>query len=333
MIITSSKATLKNGEAVDFTIVRAPDAEWAPRLMKLLGHKGEIWNWQNEQMLADPAGLDFHYYVLHRKGEGLSNVATGEFKGVGSFGHVYTTPEDRRKGACAVIMERQMAHFLERGGRYLTLGTGFETTPYQIYKKFGFEGLEDQNGHMIYCRGSRDAFMEEYFAPCRAVIEPIQWKHWPGATVLFLSDAPGVIRMSPERVFGRVSTEGPLLKVLRDREAKFGGFMRGHALVNPDTGAVLGVAVWGWDKLWTGTLILDVFCHPRFWDRAPELLKALQLVPEDKRHVAYSDAQCPQKREALEAVGFKAVTTLPQWQRINWAKEDRVDVTLLERRV
>lgn len=332
MIVSTSKATLKNGETVDFSILRAPDPVWAPRMMKLLGHKGEIWNWQNEQMLNQDHGLDFHYYFLHRDGTGFSNVATGEYKGVGSFGHVWTAPEDRRKGACAVIMEHQMAHFRERGGRYLTLGTGFETTPYQIYKKFGFVGVEASNGHMTYCEGPVDAFMEEYFAPCEAVIEPVSWKHWPGATVLFLGDFPGVIRMAPERVFGRVSTEGPLIHVIRDRIGKANGITRGHALVNPKTGAVLGVAVWNWDKLWTGTLVLDVYCHPRFWHRAPDLLKALQLA-DDKRHLAYADAHCPQKREALEAAGFKVVTQLPNWQRINWASDARVDVTLLQRLV
>lgn len=329
---STTKATLKTGESVDLSIVKAPDAELAPVIMDLIGHKGEIWNWQNEQMLTQSVGIDFYYYFLHRNGKAFSNVATGEYRGVGSFGHVYTTPEDRRKGACAVIMEKQMAHFRDRGGRYLTLGTGFETTPYNIYKKFGFVGVEASNGHMTYCNGPVAAFMDEYFAPCKAVIEPVSWKHWPGATVLFLSDAPGVIRMAPERVFGRVSTEGPLLHVLRDRVGRENGITRGHALVNPDTGAVLGVAVWNWDKLWTGTLMLDVFCHPRFWSYAPAMLRALELA-SDERHLAYADAQCPQKREALEAVGFKAVTKLPNWQRINWAMPDRVDVTLLERRV
>ncbi|MCE9613033.1 MAG: GNAT family N-acetyltransferase [Lentisphaerae bacterium] len=331
MIESTTKATLKTGESVDFSIVKAPDAKWAPVIMNLIGHKGEIWNWQNEQMLKESVGIDFYYYFLHRQGTGFSNVATGEYRGVGSFGHVYTTPDDRRKGACAVIMERQMAHFRERGGRYLTLGTGFETPPYNIYKKFGFVGVESHNGHMTYCNGPVNAFMDEYFAPCKAVIEPISWKHWPGTTVLFLSDAPGVIRMAPERVFGRVSTEGPLLHVIRDR-VKPNGLTRGHALVNPDTGAVLGIAVWNWDKLWTGTLVIDVFCHPRFWNRAPDLLKALELAP-DERHLAYADALCPQKRDALESVGFKVVTTLPKWQRISWAGPERIDVTLLERRV
>ncbi len=330
MMERTETATIKTGEAVDFSILRAPDAEWSPVVMDLVGHKGELWNWQNEMCLTQDLGIDVYYYFLHRQGRGFSNVMTAEYKGVGSFGHVYTVPEDRRKGACAAIMERQMAHFRERGGRLLTLATGFETPPYQIYKKFGFVGVEDQNGHMWYAREPLDAVLDAYFEPCDAVIEPVGWKHWPMAPVLFLSDVPGVVRMAPERVFGRVTTEGPLIHVIRDR-FKPNGPIRGQALVNPATGAVLGVAAWNWDKLWTGTLVLDVFCHPRFWHRAPDLLNALALA-EDERHLAYVDAHCPAKREALEAVGFRAVTTLPDWQRINWGSAARVDVTLMQRR-
>ena len=41
MIEATSKATLKSGETVDFSIVKAPDPDWAPKLMRLLGHKME----------------------------------------------------------------------------------------------------------------------------------------------------------------------------------------------------------------------------------------------------------------------------------------------------
>ena len=42
---------LATGEQVEVGVVIGPDAEWAERLERFLGHKGEPWNWQNRQVL------------------------------------------------------------------------------------------------------------------------------------------------------------------------------------------------------------------------------------------------------------------------------------------
>jgi hypothetical protein len=38
-------------ERVEAAVVRGPDLDWAGRIEKLLGHKGDPWNWQNTEML------------------------------------------------------------------------------------------------------------------------------------------------------------------------------------------------------------------------------------------------------------------------------------------
>ena len=332
MIAATEKVTLKNGEEVDFSILRAPDEQWADALMGLIGHKGEIWNWQNKEALTKPLGLEISYYFLHRNGKGFSNVTSSELNGVGLFGHVWTDTEERRKGACAAIMERQMADFHDRGGRFLSLGTGYDTTPYRIYKKFGFQGLEANNGYMVYYRDTREAFEEEYFAACEAVIEPIDWKHWPGAGALFVTDVPGFIRGAPIGAYGLSSAESPLIPLLMDRYKAEPPVIRGQALVNPDTQAVVGVAEWGYDRTWRGTVVVDVFCHPNFWDRGADLLNALALPGDADQYAAYVDAACPRKQEALEAAGFEVAGRLSNWVRRNYHEDARQDVTALVKR-
>ncbi|HAA73566.1 TPA: hypothetical protein DCE37_00380 [Candidatus Latescibacteria bacterium] len=46
-------------------------------------------------------------------------------KRVGLFGHVFTKPEERRKGAANALME----DFRQRGGKALYLGTGYVRFP------------------------------------------------------------------------------------------------------------------------------------------------------------------------------------------------------------
>jgi hypothetical protein len=43
-----------------------PDLEWADRIVALLEHKGEPWNWQNQAVLRDYIGLDVRFFILHK---------------------------------------------------------------------------------------------------------------------------------------------------------------------------------------------------------------------------------------------------------------------------
>ena len=100
------------------------------RIEALLGHKGEEWQWQNSRCARDDLGIDVYYYILHRDGVPFANMMTAECAGVGHFGHVWTRPEDRRKGAADQLMGLQMEDFRGRGGRALYLGTGFDSAAY-----------------------------------------------------------------------------------------------------------------------------------------------------------------------------------------------------------
>ena len=127
------QVALKDGSQVVVARVKSPDSEWAPRLAPFLAHKGLPWTWQIDQTLGDSVGrLEAYYYFAHRDGEIVSTVCTYEHAGAGILGHVFTAPDQRRKGACKAIMNLQMDDFRRRGGRALFLGTGYDTVPWHI---------------------------------------------------------------------------------------------------------------------------------------------------------------------------------------------------------
>lgn len=320
--------TLKDGEKVSVGCVRGPDLDWVERVEKLLGHKAEGVRAQNSAMLREETGVEAYFYILHRGGVPFSNIMTAELDGVGILGHVWTYPEDRRKHATTLLMERQMAHFRERGGRALYLGTGFDSAPYHIYEGFGFRGVEDKSGQMDYYAFSRAEFESWYFAEGAVEVQTLNWRHWPASPALFLGDYPGVVRCAPLKLVGRHSTEGRLSGLLR--ELSEGKAARAVALVQLETTAVVGMAVWGWDSLWRDVCVVDVYCHPVYWGRADELLRALNL-PEAERYVAYVDATCGEKEGVLVRAGFRPCASLPGWAPADVANTGRVDVQLYEK--
>jgi hypothetical protein len=330
------QVTLKTGERAAAGVVVGPDLEWAERIEKLLEHKGDIWNWQNSQMVRSEPGIEARFYVLHRDGDPFANIASFELAGVGDFGHVWTRPEDRQKGACAALMELQMADFIARQGQALFLETGFDSAPYHIYERFGFRGIEPQSGTMAWYADSREAFDARYFARGETTIEPATWAHWPSSLALFLGDFSCVVRCLPLKLVGRQPREGAFLSLLRDEEKRRleGKEPRAMVLKQAGTMAVVGFAAWGWHPLWPDTCLLDVYCHPHHWDRAAELLGALTLPdgqrfrPNGQRVVAYADADCAHKAPILSAFGFRQTGTLRRWVAADWAQTSFVDVAV-----
>ena len=310
MVDETTTLELKNGEAVSYAAVRGPDDEWSGPLREFLGHKGGLWHWQIEQSLTRPLGCDTSYYILHRDGVPLSGVMLAESRGIAILGHVYTREADRRKGACSLIFERMMHDFRGRGGRAMTLSTGYDSAPFHLHEKFGFEGLEPNNGHMWYAETGLQNFNDAFFADGEARVESLDWSNWPLTTVLYTCDAPAVIRAAPFGIIGRVSPEGPFLSVLHANGHAHAGHV--SVLMKKDPVAAVGAAAWGHDRQWPGQLVLDVFCHAAFWSRGPELLAALELPP-GHRHVAYADSRAAEKRETLQEAGFEHAATLPEW--------------------
>ena len=326
------RVRLKSGEQVEAGVVAGPDLEWAVRVEALLGHKGPIWQWQNAATVRRDLSIEPRFYLLHRQGEPLANIATFTHRGVGHFGHVWTRPADRRQGAASQLMGVQMAHFRQVGGQALFLGTGYDSAPYHIYASHGFVGLEPKSGQMEYYTRSRAQFEGEYFASGVVRSEEVQWRHWPASAALFLGSFPGAVRCASLRLFGRSSTEGPFLHLIQEKEQRReqGVPARARVLCQAATGAVVGLAMWDWDPLWPSTCLVDVYCHPGFWEHGWALLGELAL-PTAERCVAYNDQGCRSKGHMLLAAGFRPVALHHRRVAPDRARTSLVDVEVWEK--
>lgn len=325
---------LRSGEKVEAGVVAGPDLEWRERIEKLLGHKGEPWEWQNDELLTKESGVEARFHILHRDGEPFANIMTVEHKGVGIFGHVWTVPGDRGQGAASSLMALQMENFRARGGRALYLGTGYDSQAYHIYQRHGFQSIMTNSGVMSYFAASREEFEAPYFAAGAATVQGFGWPHWATAAALITSEVRGVVRCAPFNLFGRTLTESALLapigRRLRSAQSQQESEWGTVALQKPDTGAVAGLAAWDRDPQWPDTIRCDVYCHPNFWDRAPELLEGVNL-PKSDRLLAYCDSDCPEKAQVLRNIGFRPVATLPAWLAADRSRTNMVDVELWER--
>ena len=302
---------LKSKERVQVGVVSGPDLEWAERIEALLGHKGPVWQWQNSTAARQKIKAEVRYYLLHRDGVPFANMMTAEAGGVGHFGHVWTQPEDRRQGAASRLMAVQMDHFKQRGGRALYLGTGYDSAAYHIYRANGFVGIEPQSGYMEYYRTDKQSFETEYFSNGTPHLERVDWHHWPASAALFLGDYPGSVRCAPLGLWGRTSTEGPLLEVLQREGQRHEAGKAPQVQVLWANRAVVGLAAWEWDRLWPDCGLVDVYCHPKYWQYGPQLLEALALPPA-RAWAAYCDEGGPAKKEVLRQAGFSPVGPCPQ---------------------
>lgn len=307
MVTEMEMVTIKSGEQLQIIRVAGPDAEWKEPIMKTLHHKDEGWLGTIQMTLEQPLeGVQCYYYLGLLDGEIVSNITTTEAPevGVGILGHVFTNPSHRRKGICTALMETVTSDFTARGGRAMTLGTGYDSPAYYIYASFGFAGI-GTSGWMIW--QVRPGFLDDYFAADSTDVADISWPDWARLDLLYTIPSGSFLRgiyfmqygsSHYEDDFARLSqlttdTESAQSKVL----IKPGGEVVGHALLLPDP---------RWhNDVW----LLDLFVHPDFYPAAGELLAAIELPPGRKVQ-AYADSQSHEKIQLLEAAGFHQETVL-----------------------
>jgi hypothetical protein len=306
---------LKTGEHAEMGVVLGPDE--APDLRRLLGHKGAVWTWQIEQSLNHKfQNAESRFYILSKAGRPFANVMTVESRGVGIFGHVFTAPEERRKGAADIIHAHQMADFKQRGGRALYLGTGFDTPPFKLYERHGFRGVEPGSGYMTWFADSQDAFERDVFAPSSVRHEAFSFEHWPTLPALAMMAHPARVRIAGMDVINIRSTEGGSLPYLvamdsriSDPENKTAGAKAWLAISEKSNMPVAIAAIIPEHYFWTQALLLDLFCAPGFEAELPKLFEKLQ-VPAGRNVICYADTFWPQKQAALQACGFKRESLL-----------------------
>lgn len=309
MITHLDPVVLKTGEIVEAAVVQAPEPAWASSIAGLLAHKGDPWNWQNSAVLERELGIDAFFYVLHRKSKPFANIMTVERDGIGIFGHVWTEPSERQKGASSLLMGLQMADFRQRHGRALYLNTG-NPIARGLYERFGFRRIEADSSLMSYTNKDIEAWEEDYFAGGGKIV-PLAWRHWPAACPLLVGDGPGTVRIASIGILGRATPEEGFLPLLRNREADPNGTPN-MMIYELSTGAVAGLAAWGFHPIWPSTLIVDLYCHEKYWPHGGEILHELELPPS-RQLIAYSDPTVPAKNKILLDAGFSQMACYPNW--------------------
>ena len=301
-----AETTLKTGEMMEVGVITAPDEAHAEEVKGFLGHKGGGFKWHIERCVIESLdALETYFYVGKLDGTVITNIMTVEHRHVGILGHVFTTPEQRRKGACKGVMAHQMADFRRRGGEALYLGTGYNGHPYHIYKSFGFESVYPRSGFMGYY--AINDFDSRYFASGNVRAKAVEWHDWSKTTALTGIVGGDSLRSLAWSLYGPANFEGGFLTFKHELEE--GETYHDAKLLESDTGAIVGIATVTWDGRWQPhTAVLDLFAHPKFWDSASVLLSAINLP--DAKTQCYVEATSAGKAQALENAGFHCEATL-----------------------
>lgn len=294
------ETVLKTNERMEVGVVTAPDEPHAEEVKQFLGHKGGNWEWHIERCVIESLdALETRFYVGKVDGSIITNIMTVEHQGIGILGHVFTMPDQRRKGACKGVMAYQMEDFRQRKGYALYLGTGYNSHPYYIYHSFGFESVFPESGFMKYYVDTD--FEERYFAPAPTQTKPVEWHDWPKVTAL-----SGIVGGEPLRsliwnVYGPTNMEGGFLNFKHDLETE--NLYEDAKLLITSDGAIVSWATVSRDTRWRpATAVLDLFFHPNFADEVTTLLTS--VASPDTKVQCYVDSSAEQKAAILETAGF-----------------------------
>ena len=317
MVRELAEVTLKSGEVMQCLVVEEPEACWAADVQELLVHKREHVLWHIQRSIAGPLDeLETRFYLGVVNDEAVGNIMTVEHDGIGILGHVFTQPDQRRKGIASHIMAAQMRDFQEREGRVLTLGTGFDSPPYWIYHSFGFRSIAAGSGAMWYWRQPEQ--MEDLWrAAITGVASPL-WQHWPLVNLLCIQPDGDRLRHAARRLWGPRNFEGEFVGYKRDQEA---GKRNVEARVLENSaGLVVGWASIEDDPIWReAAALLDLFVHPAAAHAAAELFAALTLPARPV--FAYAERGSP-KVDLLRAHGFTPQSSWPDWVMSMGEKRD-----------
>ena len=300
MYVQLDEIKLKTGESMEVGMLSAPDASYAEEIKKFLGHKPGNFKWHIERCVTEALDeLETRFYVGKIDGKIITNIMTVEHEGIGILGHVFTSPDQRRKGACKGTMAYQMEDFRQRNGRALYLGTGYNSHPYHIYHNFGFESVFPESGFMKY--QADDDFDNTYFASTNTYPKPAEWHDWPKLTALSGIVGSDTLRSLKWNVYGPTNFESGFLTFKHTLETD--DIFDDAKLLTTNNRAIVGWATVCRDSRWQDNIaLLDLFFHPNFVNSVPDLLAALKF-PEMKVQ-CYVDSGAEKKAEVLETAGF-----------------------------
>ena len=283
-------------------IIRNPDNEMMPEVLELLAHKGEIWLWQMRKLFSEEAGaLQSRFFVARTGGRIVSTIILIEHSGIAILGHVYTLPEERRKGLSTILIDTLLDDFRKRKGLLITLFTEYGGVPYNLYAKYGFIPIQPASGIMYFPEQGWKK-LENMMSPENASVRPAQWKDYP-----VIAAAAFNVRDYPIKIFATDATGLAPFEVhfvyLAHHRACDPVHNQINALAKKSNDLPVGLASIMPDKRRPGgACCLDAFVQPGYERCLPELMASLKIPPNT---VCYVEAQNAPKLKALENLGFK----------------------------
>ncbi|MCD6359581.1 MAG: GNAT family N-acetyltransferase [Armatimonadetes bacterium] len=168
MTTSLGSVTLRGGERMTIKRIECPAEDYAEPLAHFLEHKGDhTFRDLTRRLRGDYAEVSLdRWFVGELDGRIVSQMGymlARDTLDVGVFGHVYTEPEHRGKGAASVLMQALMDDFNAGPGQALLCGTGSESAA-RIYARHGFVALDPARapvGPLAYIKPDFAADFEE----------------------------------------------------------------------------------------------------------------------------------------------------------------------------
>ncbi len=167
-----ARGKLGSGDQMTVGVVYPPAPEWAPVLRHLLGHKDPA---QRSEIAGELDGaldqLSAAFYVGLVDGVPVTVARVAGGHGAGIWGHVYTVPAWRQRGASGLLHQAAAADMRRRGFDVLTLGTNPLGHARKLYAAIGFRPVAPNSGSMIWRLGQD---------PPAGVptVGPLRWEDW-----------------------------------------------------------------------------------------------------------------------------------------------------------
>jgi hypothetical protein len=203
------QVSVENGRMMEVRRVVVPDCQHKSLIKSLLPQYSPLWTWHLKLSLSGKLGdLKTRFYVGVLDDKLIGNVSTWESKPLGIVGHLFTNKKYRRKGVCTNLMQVMVQDFSLRGGKIL-IG-GFRPASYSIAKRTGFKSLIDES-EVMHLEPNQH-FEEDYFRNGKPHCRDMEWRDWPGVSLLFGVKEGWRIRSLKHKVFEPYDFEDFFLK-------------------------------------------------------------------------------------------------------------------------
>ena len=283
MVSELGAVELRSGERMTVKAVECPAGEYAERLTIFLEHKGDVsLRDMRKRLRGDYAErtLD-RFFTGELEGRIISQMGymlARDTLDVGVFGHVYTEPEHRGKGAASALMETCMNDFNAGPGQALFCGTGSPSAQ-RMYASHGFVPLYPESapiGPQGYIKPTLAADFAElqrmFFGSARPA--HIRMAHMGDRAkvdkVLHQSGAVRAMSDTWHRVFLAAAYPDfvPIYQAVEDGKGIF-------AVLETDERHVVGYAfaLAAGSQAEAHSKVLDFLVHPNYHDQVPALIR------------------------------------------------------------